>query len=152
MTGVQTCALPILRLISQSSGIVTVSDYAADFLKNRFPDSAARIHRIYNGVDLSRFHPTDFGTGTPAIISIGRLIEKKGFADLIRACALLTARRRGFVCEIIGEGPLEATLRAQIAEAGLERIVRLPGPQTQDRKSTRLNSSHGLLSRMPSSA
>jgi len=35
--------------------IVTVSDYAADFLKNRFPAAAAKVHRIYNGVDLARF-------------------------------------------------------------------------------------------------
>jgi colanic acid/amylovoran biosynthesis glycosyltransferase len=131
-------AVSLPKLMESASGIVTVSDYAADFLKNRFPDSATRTHRIYNGVDLSAFHPTDFGSGTPAIISIGRLIEKKGFADLIRACALLTARRRGFVCEIVGEGPLEATLRAQIAEAGLEGIVRLAGPQTQAEIALRL--------------
>jgi colanic acid/amylovoran biosynthesis glycosyltransferase len=126
------------KLMERASGIVTVSDYAADFLKSRFPDSAARIHRIYNGISLSRFHPTDFGTGTPAIITIGRLIEKKGFADLIQACALLTARRRNFACEIIGEGPLEATLQAQIAAAGLEGIVRLAGPQTQAEIALRL--------------
>lgn len=131
-------AVSLPKLMESASAIVTVSDYAADFLKNRFPGSAPRVHRIYNGVNLSRFHPTDFGSGTPAIVSIGRLIEKKGFADLIRACALLTARRRGFVCEIIGEGPLEAALRAQIAEAGLEGVVRLTGPQTQAEIALRL--------------
>ena len=41
-----------------------------------------------------------------------------------------------------------------IAEVGLERrsVVRLEQIPQQDRKSTRLNSSHGKLSRMPSSA
>jgi colanic acid/amylovoran biosynthesis glycosyltransferase len=126
------------KLMESASAIVTVSDYAACLLKARFPESAARIHRIYNGVDLSRFHPTDFGSGIPSILSIGRLIEKKGFADLIQACAYLTARRRGFRCEIIGEGPLEGALRAQIASAGLEGIVRLAGPQTQAEIALRL--------------
>jgi glycosyltransferase involved in cell wall biosynthesis len=131
-------AVSLPKLMESASGIVTVSDYAADFLKCGFPASAGRIHRIYNGVDLSRFPPADFGSEMPAIISIGRLIEKKGFADLIRACALLAARQRGFACEIIGEGPLEAALRAQIAEAGLEGIVRLAGPQTQAEIALRL--------------
>lgn len=126
------------KLMEEAAAIVTVSDYAAGDLRSRFPESAGKVHRIYNGVDLSRFHPTDLGSGTPAIISIGRLIEKKGFADLISACALLTSRRRRFVCEIIGEGPLEETLRAQIAAADVEACVRLAGPQTQAQIALRL--------------
>src|SRR5438552_6465751 len=102
-------------LIENAAAIVAVSEFGAQFLRTRFPEAAAKVHRIYNGVDLSRFHPADFGSGIPAIISIGRLIEKKGFADLIDACALLKSRRRTFICEIIGEGPLENALHAQIA-------------------------------------
>jgi len=126
------------KLLTNAAAIVTVSDYAAEFLKNRFPEIAAKVHRIYNGVDLSRFHPVDFGSGIPAIVSIGRLIEKKGFADLISACRLLKPRGRDFVCEIIGEGPLEAALRAQIARDGLESCVKLTGPQTQSQIALRL--------------
>jgi len=126
------------KLFDAAAAIVTVSDYSAGDLKARFPESAAKVHRIYNGVNFSRFHPPDPGSGTPAIVSIGRLIEKKGFADLISACALLTSRRRGFVCEIIGEGPLEETLRAQIASADVKACVRLVGPQTQVQIALRL--------------
>jgi glycosyltransferase involved in cell wall biosynthesis len=123
------------KLLSNAAAIVTVSDYAAEFLRNRFPETAAKVHRIYNGVDLSRFHPVDFGSGIPAIVSIGRLIEKKGFADLIDACRLLKPRGRDFVCEIIGEGPLETALRSQIARDGLESCVKLVGPRTQSQIS-----------------
>lgn len=126
------------ELIKGAAAIVTVSDYAVRHLKDRFPEAAAKLHRVYNGVDLSRFSPTDFGTDIPVIISIGRLIEKKGFTDLIGACALLASRGRGFVCEFIGEGPLEAALRAQIRNAGLEDQVRLAGPQTQAQVALRL--------------
>ena len=126
------------KLIDSAAAIVTVSDYAAGDLKARFPASAAKVHRVYNGVDFSRFHPPDPGSGTPAIVSIGRLIEKKGFADLISACALLTSRRRAFICEIVGEGPLEEILRAQIASADVEGCVRLVGPQTQTQIALRL--------------
>jgi colanic acid/amylovoran biosynthesis glycosyltransferase len=126
------------KLLANAAAIVTVSDYAAGFLRDRFPETAAKVHRIYNGVDLSRFHPVDLGSGTPAIVSIGRLIEKKGFADLISACRLLRPRGRDFVCEIIGEGPLEAALRLQIARDGLESCVELIGPQTQSQIELRL--------------
>jgi glycosyltransferase involved in cell wall biosynthesis len=126
------------KLIENAAAVVTVSDYSVRLLQERFAGSAAKVVRVYNGVDLSRFRPTDFGQGKPAIISIGRLIEKKGFSDLIRACALLRSRGHQFVCHIIGEGPLEESLRAQIAADGLEQSVELTGPQTQAQISARL--------------
>jgi glycosyltransferase involved in cell wall biosynthesis len=131
-------AISLAKLIQSAAAVVTVSDYSAGLLKERFPESAGKIHRVYNGIDASRFHPPDFGSGVPAIVSIGRLIEKKGFADLIEACRLLKPRGRPLTCEIIGEGPLEAALGAQIAEAGLESCVRLAGPLTQSEIVSRL--------------
>jgi colanic acid/amylovoran biosynthesis glycosyltransferase len=128
----------LAKLLANAAAIVTVSDYAAEFLRNRFPEIAAKVHRIYNGVDLSRFHPVDFGSGIPAIVSIGRLIEKKGFADLISACRLLKPRGRDFVCEIVGEGPLETALQSQIARDGLESCVKMVGPETQSQIALRL--------------
>ena len=131
-------AISLAKLVEGAAAVATVSNYSAGLLKERFSESAGKIHRVYNGIDPSRFHPADFGSGVPAIVSIGRLIEKKGFADLIEACRLLKPRGRPFACEIIGEGPLEATLRAQIAEAGLESCMRLAGPLTQSEIVSRL--------------
>lgn len=126
------------KLLESAAAVVTVSEYAAKFLRNGFPEVSSKVHRIYNGVDLARFHPVDFGSGIPAILSIGRLIEKKGFADLITACRLLKPRGRDFVCEIIGEGPLETALRSQIVAEGLESCVKLAGPMTQSQIALRL--------------
>lgn len=128
----------LAKIMESAAAIVTVSDYAAGLLKDRYRERATKVYRIYNGVDFSRFHPADFGSGIPAIISVGRLIEKKGFADLIAACRLLQPRGRELRCEIIGEGPLEAALQAQIAEAGLQSAVKLIGPQTQSQIALRL--------------
>jgi glycosyltransferase involved in cell wall biosynthesis len=128
----------LAKLIEDAAAVVTVSDYAVRLLQARFPESAAKVHRVYNGVDLSHFHPTDFGNSKPAIVSIGRLIEKKGFGDLVTACGLLRSRGHAFVCRIIGEGPLEESLRAQIVAKGLEQEVELTGPQTQAQIAGRL--------------
>jgi glycosyltransferase involved in cell wall biosynthesis len=131
-------AISLAKLIQSAAAVVTVSDYSVGLLKERFPESAGKIHRVYNGVDLARFQPADFDSGVPAIVSIGRLIEKKGFTDLIEACRLLKPRGHSFICEIIGEGPLEAALLAQIIEAGLESCVKLAGPLTQSEIVSRL--------------
>lgn len=127
------------KLMESASAIVTVSDYAVEMLRERFPASAAKIHRVYNGVALSGFPPTDFAANPPVIVSVGRLIEKKGFSDLIDACALLRSRGRAFECRIIGEGPLEDSLRAQIAAAGLGDCVTLTGPQAQAEVAAQLS-------------
>lgn len=128
----------LVKLFESAAAVVTVSDFAVKQLQERFPESAAKIHRVYNGVDVSRFPPADFNGAVPVIVSIGRLIEKKGFGDLIEACALLRATGRAFECRIIGEGPLEEALRAQIAAAGLESSVQLTGPRTQAQIATEL--------------
>ena len=121
----------LTKLFSNAAAIVTVSDFSAEFLRNRYPEIASKVHRVYNGVHLSRYHPVDDGSRTPVIVSIGRLIEKKGFADLISGCRLLKLHGHGFVCEIIGEGPFEKALQLQIVREGLESCVRLVGPRTQ---------------------
>jgi glycosyltransferase involved in cell wall biosynthesis len=67
----------------------------------------------------------------PLIMSVGRLVEKKGFPDLLRACALLKERGYYFRCAIYGEGPLRGELAALIAQHGLGDMVELPGAVAQ---------------------
>src|SRR5204863_6334486 len=125
------------KLIGAASAIITETDYAKKFLQERFPDRRDRVHRIYNGLDLAPFVRADFSFTSPLIVAVGRLIAKKGFADLIRACRLLLERGKSFRCEIIGEGPFEEELHEQIAQLGLQGCVELPGtkPQHEIRKS-----------------
>jgi colanic acid/amylovoran biosynthesis glycosyltransferase len=128
------------KLISAARLIVTETDFAEKFLRERFPERADRIHRIYNGLNLAEFGRANFSSDPPLIVAIGRLIAKKGFTDLIRACALLVERGRPFRCEIFGEGPLESQLRGQITELGLQEVVQLPGPKPQHEVRGRLAS------------
>jgi len=100
-------------------------------LQEHFPKRADRIHRIYNGLNLAEFRRADFSCAPPTIIAVGRLIDKKGFADLIQACRLLVERGKSFRCQIFGEGPLEEKLCRQIEELNLQNCVELPGPKPQ---------------------
>jgi glycosyltransferase involved in cell wall biosynthesis len=119
------------KLVDSARAIVTETDYAAEFLKERFPHRANRIRRLYNGLNLAEFRRADFSTAPPSIVAIGRLIEKKGFMDLIRACRLVGDRGKLFRCEIIGEGPLEKDLRQLVDQLDLQDCIQLLGPKPQ---------------------
>jgi colanic acid/amylovoran biosynthesis glycosyltransferase len=124
------------KLVDAARVIITETDYAARFLRERFSDRGDRVHRIYNGLDLAEFGRADFSSSPPLIIAVGRLIPKKGFGDLIRACTMLVERGKSFRCEIFGEGPLRNELHAQIDELRLRNNVVLTGakPQTELRR------------------
>lgn len=125
-------AVPFASLFDEAALIVTVSDFTASQLQDRFPGAAARVRRVYNGMDLEPFKQArataDRSRSAGGILSVGRLIEKKGYADLIAACAILRDQGVNFRCRIVGEGPLEQNLRSQIADLKLDDSVQLTGP------------------------
>jgi len=65
------------------------------------------------------------------VVSVGRLVQKKGFEYLVEACNILKAQGRHFRCVIIGEGEERIALEKRIAQYSLEREVALLGPRTQ---------------------
>src|SRR3989442_13099171 len=66
------------------------------------------------------------------ILSVGRLVEKKGFGDLIDACQLLKQRGINFSCDLVGAGISSKTLKEKIKSLGLGEHVRMLGPLSQD--------------------
>src|SRR6266511_4484842 len=113
----------LLREICAAAEFVAAeTDYSRDLLRQRCPDSAAKIQRVYNGMDLERF-PAPYdeisGNTAPRIISIGRLVTFKGFVYLIDACAELARQGLQFTGEIIGDGPLRGDREAKIRNLNL---------------------------------
>lgn len=125
-------AVSLEELVEEAQFVVTVSDFSRDWLCRRVGGREGKIHRIYNGMDVESFARAVAPKGRPKIVSVGRYIEKKGFADLIAACALLRQAGTDFECFIIGGGPLEEALREQVPSLGLEDHVRLTGPLPQE--------------------
>ena len=120
-------------LINEASFVVTVSDFSANRLRHDFPEASEKIYRVYNGLDLSTFKPATPGSKPVRLLSVGRLIEKKGFVFLVEACRILRASGVEFVCEIVGEGPERGRLEELIKAYQLSDQVRLTGsmPQTE---------------------
>lgn len=123
--------------LSEAAFVVTVSDFNAAHLRALCPEAAENIHRLYNGIDLSLFTPSE-STVPGRILAVGRLVEKKGFAVLVDACARLRTRGLAFHCRIIGDGPLHGALQAQVATLGLAGQVSLVGPIPQERLAEEL--------------
>lgn len=120
-------AQKLRRKLSDARGVVTVSDFNVDYLMGEHGLRPPHLSRIYNGLWLDEFRFSAPGTRPRHIVAVGRLVEKKGFLDLVDACAALDRQGTDFTCEIIGDGPQRPQLEARIAALGLTRRVRLAG-------------------------
>lgn len=86
-----------------------------------------KVDLVYHGLDLTRFpEPPDRpqrGTNDPMrMLSVGRLVEKKGFDRLIEAFALLPASLDWHWTHI-GGGALKDQMRAQAQSAGVANRI-----------------------------
>ncbi|MFO0831060.1 MAG: glycosyltransferase family 4 protein [Phycisphaerales bacterium] len=130
--------------IRRAAFIIAISEWHKQFYidedKGRTPGLASKIHVAYCGIYTDEMVPPGPATtaaraGQPfTILSAGRLIEKKGFPHLVRACRVLKDRGRHFRCTIAGSGPDEAGLRALIGELGVGDVVSMTGAALQQEK------------------
>jgi glycosyltransferase involved in cell wall biosynthesis len=118
-------------LVAGARFVVTETDHARRWMDEKYPAARGRIFRVFNGIAPGGFLPREPVGEVPRILSVGRYVEKKGFGDLIAACALLRDRGVAFVCDVAGGGPLEAEMQGQIDGARLGGTVRLLGPRPQ---------------------
>ncbi|WP_158971707.1 glycosyltransferase family 4 protein [Chachezhania sediminis] len=101
---------------------VTCTAYGAERLRS-LSAAPERIRLVYHGLDLTRFpappaRAPRAADGPLKILSIGRLVEKKGFDRLIEALALLPADLDWHWTHI-GGGDLGDRLKAQAKAAGV---------------------------------
>ncbi len=113
---------------------ITVSRFNKEHLLRNHPGlDAGRIIILHPWVDLNEFQPpaTRPQNRRFSILSVGRLVEKKGHRYLIEAYRLLREQGVDAECRIVGGGPLENELRALVKEQGLEDRVQLEGPRSK---------------------
>lgn len=105
----------------------TCTAFGADHLRN-LADTPARVDLVYHGLDLSRFPAPPERNIRPVtapfqMMSVGRLVEKKGFDNLIDALALLPADLDWHWTHI-GGGMLNDAMRSRANKLGLsDRIT-----------------------------
>ncbi len=115
------------QIISAAEFVSTETEFSAKFLRDRHPRYADKIFRVFNGIPMLPLTRAE-AKCPPLVIGVGRYIEKKGFEDLIAACRQL--KDIEFECQIVGQGPLEASLREKAA-SGPGNIL-ITGARTQN--------------------
>jgi colanic acid/amylovoran biosynthesis glycosyltransferase len=107
------------------------------------PPGKIRVLRM--GLDLGEFAfrerpaPED---GCVRILSVGRLVEKKGFEYAIRAMPQVRARHPRVQYGIVGDGPLRPHLEALVTSLGLEGTVSFYGAAEREFVQRRLDEAH----------
>lgn len=92
-----------------------------------------RIKAIYHGIDTSKFERQNRPDNKKIeLLSVGRLVPKKGFDILIQACAQLRDLGFEFTCRIVGDGPIYGELARLIDETRLHDEVKLIGALPSD--------------------
>jgi len=116
--------------LSRAAAAVTCTRANLRYLQEKYPEDTARIHLVYHGLPRTWLDapvpPRKRAPGDELrLLAVGRFVEKKGFAVLLAACALL--RQRGIPCSacIVGEGPLAHALKADVRRLDVQ--VEFPG-------------------------
>ncbi|MFQ5653289.1 MAG: glycosyltransferase, partial [Planctomycetota bacterium] len=130
------------ELVERAAFAITVSDFNRRYILEKTPGvDAEKVVRLYNGIDLSFFAPPEprDPPKAPHIVSIGRLVPKKGFHHLLRSLHLAKERGLVFRATIIGEGEQMEGLLGLREELGLSGEVEFPGalPQEEVRRVLR---------------
>lgn len=128
------------RVFAEASRVIGVSSSLAD-VAARHGAPAARLRVVGNGVDIDKFVRIDQGRarsllGIPAsarvLISVGGLVERKGFHRVIELLPALRQRWPGLLYLVVGggspEGDMGARLREQVAQLDCADSVRFCGP------------------------
>ncbi len=120
--------------------IFSVSPAARDFAKSAF---GLKSEVLPNVIDLAKFRVNvpKPSPDTLRLVFLGRLVERKGCMELLRAIHLLTSHSNPptFKLDIYGRGPLEAKLKQYVRGHGLSGMVEFHGFIDEADKPTALS-------------
>ena len=119
------------KLMARGRLFLAVSDaLRGQALAAGFPPERTITH--YNGVDLACFTRGAAAPERGLILHVGRLVEKKGTAVLIRALEEVRRDHADARLVVLGEGPLRPRLEAQAAALGLGDHVAFLGERSPE--------------------
>ena len=122
--------------IRHATAVITCCRANLEYLNQIASSQKSKFSLVYHGVNLKDFQPASEPSGNsapagPLILSVGRLVEKKGFQDLLEALFIVKKRGEAFRCAIYGAGPLKKQLEEWIEKHGMTGEVSLEGDRTQ---------------------
>jgi glycosyltransferase involved in cell wall biosynthesis len=113
--------------------VVTCTQYNKQHLFNLSDGMPVSIHRIYHGIDTGLFAAEDNVRSTPQapfqILSVARLIAKKGLPTVYKALKLLYDRGIAFNHTLIGDGDDRNLIHKIIDDLRLSSLTQVLGTQ-----------------------
>jgi colanic acid/amylovoran biosynthesis glycosyltransferase len=134
-----------LEILFNSGDLFTVN---SDFTRDRVIElgcPASRIRKLPVGLDLGRhaFRPRAVSPGEPVrLLTVGRLVEKKGHDYAIRAVARVARRGSALRYDIVGDGPRRDRLEALIRDLGMVGTIHLLGARSEEDVQSLLDQAH----------
>jgi colanic acid/amylovoran biosynthesis glycosyltransferase len=110
------------------------------------PPARIAVHRM--GIDCSRFDFTlrERKAGEPLrLVTVARLVEKKGVEYAIRAVARLVADGIAVEYCVVGDGPLHGAIEKLVVELGLSDQVKIMGAMSHASVAALLTYSHVMV-------
>ena len=108
----------------------------------------SKIHVLHSGIDCAKFKYTEprcTEKQPTRIVTIGRLVEKKGVTYALKAVAQVMASGRAVVYDIVGDGPLRIEIEHLIEQFGAGTHVRLHDWKSHQEIMAMMEASHILL-------
>lgn len=108
--------IPPANLDARAAGataVITCCDANADYISSAVPAGlTAPLRVIHHGVELNQFSPPPWrpAGATATLVTVGRLVEKKGFVHLLEALNAVQRSGHSITCQIYGDGPLRESL------------------------------------------
>ena len=121
--------------IRSAAYVVTCTEYNRRYLAELAGGVPPPIRRIYHGIDLQYFSqwPASRTPGPPyRILTVARLVEKKGLPTVYRALRLLRDQGPDFTHVLIGDGQDRLKILSLIEELGLGDVARCIGLQSHE--------------------
>jgi glycosyltransferase involved in cell wall biosynthesis len=128
---VWTTPIPELRAKFRDSQLVLCCyTEALDYVR-QIANGTTRVELAPHGVVIPARRPRE-EQSPPIVLSVGRLVEKKGFDTLVRAAGVMRDRGLEFGVRIAGDGPLWPALQRLVNDLDLAGTVGFLGPLTAE--------------------
>ncbi len=137
-SGSQVLGLLQRRSLKKFDAMISVSSSAAEFAAKNFGINSKVIP---NMIDLSSFQKVKPApSGTDKIVFLGRLVKRKGCAQLIQAYSLLSKNNPNVRLVIAGDGPERPALEKLVKKLNLQKRVTFLGFIKEEDKAPLLSS------------
>lgn len=100
------------------------SAYSRDIFNAKIGNPGGIVRVVHNGVSKAEFEPVALVPDATDIVFMGELRHVKGIDILIEAIGQLRQGGRKLSATLVGSGPDEAALRAQVTRLGLDAAIR----------------------------